>query len=333
MRPIVICLTPIRNESWILDMFLKATSLWADHIILADQMSTDGSREIAKKNSKVILIDNNSETFNEPERQRLLINEARKIAGPLLLISLDADEIFSPEIFYSQEWDKMLASKPGTIIEFRWANLFPGFKKYWKSEFFPFAYMDDGAKHDENSKIHTARIPVPADASIIKMEEIMVMHFQYTDWKRMQSKHRWYQCYERISYPEKSALDIFRIYHHMYSINKDLIRPLPKIWLNEYKKMQIDITKSDSDRVFWWDEKVLSYFDEYGTTYFSKLNLWAFNWKAVAEKLNNKNKLHYQDPRKLSDRVVQLYLKLTQKKSEKRLIRRIDGKIKSLLQY
>lgn len=72
MRPIVICLTPIRNESWILDMFLKATSLWADHIILADQMSTDGSREIAKKNSKVILIDNNSETFNEPERQRLL---------------------------------------------------------------------------------------------------------------------------------------------------------------------------------------------------------------------------------------------------------------------
>ena len=69
-KPIVICLTPVRNEALILDRFLKATSLWADHIIIADQMSTDGSREIAKKHPKVTLIDNLSETFNEPERQK-----------------------------------------------------------------------------------------------------------------------------------------------------------------------------------------------------------------------------------------------------------------------
>lgn len=41
-KPIINYLTPVRNEVWILDRFLKAASFWADHIIIADQMSTDG---------------------------------------------------------------------------------------------------------------------------------------------------------------------------------------------------------------------------------------------------------------------------------------------------
>ena len=39
-RPTLVVLTPVRNEAWILRAFLEATSLWADHIIIADQMST-----------------------------------------------------------------------------------------------------------------------------------------------------------------------------------------------------------------------------------------------------------------------------------------------------
>jgi len=38
-QPLLICMTPVRNEAWILHAFLKATSLWADHIIIADQNS------------------------------------------------------------------------------------------------------------------------------------------------------------------------------------------------------------------------------------------------------------------------------------------------------
>ena len=59
-RPTIIVITPVRNEAWVLRAFLEATSLWADYIIIADQMSTDGSREIAKKYPKVVLIDNDN---------------------------------------------------------------------------------------------------------------------------------------------------------------------------------------------------------------------------------------------------------------------------------
>ena len=46
--PLMIVMTPVRNEAWVLPAFLESTSRWADYIIIADQMSTDGSREIAR---------------------------------------------------------------------------------------------------------------------------------------------------------------------------------------------------------------------------------------------------------------------------------------------
>ena len=97
-KPLIICLTPVKNEAWILDKFIQCASLWADCIIIADQMSTDGSRDIALKYPKVRLIDNDSEAFNEPERQKLLVDAARQIhfnGQRRLLISLDADEFLT----------------------------------------------------------------------------------------------------------------------------------------------------------------------------------------------------------------------------------------------
>ena len=52
IRPLLIVMTPVRNEAWVLHAFLKTTSTWADFIIIADQMSTDGSRDIYKQYEK-----------------------------------------------------------------------------------------------------------------------------------------------------------------------------------------------------------------------------------------------------------------------------------------
>ena len=177
MKPTIICLTPVKNEAWILDIFLKSTSLWADYIIIADQMSTDGSREIALKYPKVKLIDNESPIYNEPERQKLLINEARKIEGQRLLITLDADEMFSPEIFTSVEWENVLKSPSGTIIKFQWANFLPDFKRMWYGYYFPWGYMDDGAEHTSNNKIHSGRIPLPDNHPVVEINDFKVIHF------------------------------------------------------------------------------------------------------------------------------------------------------------
>jgi hypothetical protein len=270
----VICLTPIKNEAWILDKFLSAASLWADHIIIADQMSNDGSRKIASKYEKVILIDNESKDFNEPERQKLLITEARKILGKKLLIALDADEFISGNAFSCYEWKKMLLADTGTVFKFRWPFISSDFNKYWAGDEanMPFAYMDDGATH-KGREIHSTRIPFPDSATVEKIHDFVIMHYQFTDWKRMESKHRWYQCFERIQFPEKSSIEIFRRYNHMYQLSEKDKIDIPSNWFDYYLIKNISITTIKISGEYYWDREVENFMTQYGLSFFKYIDI------------------------------------------------------------
>jgi len=332
-RPSIICLTPVKNEAWILDRFLKAASLWADLIIIADQMSTDGSRDIAKRYPKVVLIDNNNPTYDEQSRQKLLINEARKIKGPRLLITLDADEIFTPNIFKSSEWQTILNSKPGTVFYFRWANLRPEIQTMWLGGFSPWGYMDDGFDHQSADKIHSTRIPIPINNDSIYINEIKVIHFQYIAWERMQSKHRWYECFEAIHYPNKKAVDIFRMYHHMYEISVNHTIPTPQSWFEDYNDLGIDISSTYHEKNLWWDEQVLENIEKYGASYFKKLSIWDVNWEKMALLWGKANVDLYKDPRNGLDKCIQKWLRTTQIKHHKFLYRNLDRILRLIIKY
>ena len=329
----VICLTPVRNEAWILDKFLRCTSLWADHIIIADQMSTDGSREIAKKFSKVTLINNASNTFNEPERQKLLIDEARRISGRLLLVTLDADEIFTPNVLSSPEWKTILASPPGSIFKFQWANLQPDMRSMWLAGHFAWGYMDDGFEHSSQSKIHTGRIPLPSSHNVIVLNQIKVIHFQYTSWIRMQSKHRWYQCFEKVNVFNRSELDLFRTYHHMYGLSQSQTKAIPLDWIQGYNDLGIDITSIIVESRNYFDEQVLALLEHHGAHTFKKLSIWDLDWVEKAKVYGRTNLDVYKDPRTRWDRYIHRYLVKTQPKCNKLIFRLIDLFIKSVFRY
>lgn len=329
----IICLTPVRNEAWILDRFLQCTSLWADHIIIADQMSTDGSREIAERYSKVILVDNTSESFNEPERQKLLIDEARKISGPRLLITLDADEIFTPNVLISAEWATMLAASPGTIFKFQWANIKADFQNMWLAGHFSWGYMDDGYQHVSEQKIHTARIPLPLLNTIVTLNQIKVIHLQFINWNRMQSKHRWYQCYEILNDTGRRALDIFRTYHHMYGLTKDQVIPVPVEWIEDYNKLGIDITSVSFNPLNHFDKQALSLIEEHGAFKFKKLYIWDTDWIEKAKMYGKNNLEVYKDPRSRWDKLIHKYLMRTQSHYKNLLFRLVDKLIKTVFKY
>src|SRR5260370_16728571 len=94
-RPVVVCLTPVKDEAWILERFLTCASLWADHILIADQGSSDDSREIAARFPKVTLIENPSPEVDEPAPQRLPIPPPPRLPRPRLPLPLDAHEAFA----------------------------------------------------------------------------------------------------------------------------------------------------------------------------------------------------------------------------------------------
>jgi hypothetical protein len=64
-------------------------------------LSVDQNQPIVLKgcdNLKVILIENPSPTYNEFAREKLLIEAARNISGPRLLVALDADEALTANL-------------------------------------------------------------------------------------------------------------------------------------------------------------------------------------------------------------------------------------------
>ncbi len=307
-RPKIVCLTPVKNESWILEKFLMAASLWADHIIVADQFSTDDSREIAKRFEKVILIENPSAEFNEPGRQKLLIDAARRIEGPKLLITLDADEFLTANFHVSAEWEFIMHAPPGTVIRFKLANLRPDLAKYWPEGYFPWGFKDDGSEH-VGAVIHSTRIPMPQDSMKIDLEEIKVLHYQYTDWDRMASKHRWYQCWEVLNRPERSAYEIYRQYHHMYEVNDSELLEVREEWFDYYLTKNISVKNIRKDGIYWWDREVLGYFQRYGTKVFKKLDIWDADWKVMADHFKIQGVAANNDPRNFIDKMIHRWLK------------------------
>ena len=326
----IIVLMPVKNEAWILRVSLAAASVWADQIIVSDQGSTDGSKDIARSFSKVYLIENDClQDFDEYKMREPMISKARELYGAgNILIALDADELLTP-YFDSEDflyWQKL---SRGTIIQFFWGNIKPKSDKYWSVYHQNFGYVDDGRVF-ETGQIHVPRLFTPQGIDdVYECKDLGVMHFQYVDWDRMKSKHRWYQCYERINFPTKNAVDIYRRYHHMYNPTNTLYA-IPKEWRENYLKANVDIANWNKESVYWWDYKVVSYLETYGTRYFSQIDIWTFDWKKVTGK-------KYRFNGSVGDIALLIYLRMTMRliylKGWRRFIRKIDEQIKYRLDY
>jgi hypothetical protein len=317
MKPIIICLTPVKNEAWILDKFLQAASLWANYIIIADQQSTDDSKRIAMRYPKVIWVENTQTEYNEVDRQKLLLAEARKIEGKKLLIALDADEFFSDDFIESNDWRKMLESRPGTVFGFKWINLLPGLKKGWITQaYYPWAYIDDGRGHI-GKQMHSPRIPYSPDDDLVKITDFAVFHMQYVNWKRMESKHRYYQCLERLKYPDKNYIDIFRQYAHMYQSRRKSVN-IHSSTFNFLIKNNIELKKINTKSNYWFDNEVENLLIKYGTEYFKKVNIWNINW---SKRLGNEI---YTNPQNIIEKIIFTWFRCTRTYQDAKLVKRID---------
>src|SRR5690606_17382571 len=105
------------------------------------------------------LLRNDSLEFDEPYRQKLLINEARKLPGKKkIFITLDADEFISFNFLDSKEWDMIKSSNPGTVFTLPWVNVLDQFKCWIPFGRKKFIYVDDGSNH-QGAVIHSERIP------------------------------------------------------------------------------------------------------------------------------------------------------------------------------
>jgi hypothetical protein len=319
-----ICVTPVRNEGWIIDRFLAAAMTWATDVVVADQGSTDETQPTLRKTAGVHLVINDSPAYDENHRQRLLLDRARQIPGNRILIGLDADEALSANITSSDNWRRLDTAQPGTVVRFRWVNVLPGFTHAWiPSALVPFGFVDDGSPHN-GRRIHSPRVPQPDGAPIVDIQDVVVLHFQFVAWDRMVSKHRWYQAWEHVTHRLKSALEIFREYHHMYgSWDESEIHPIDPKWFDEYKRRGIDFQALRSEPITWWDSEVLAMLEQHGPDQFRKIDIWDKDWNSVAEQLG-RPKRDLSDPRSPFEKAAHRMLRATQKNRSHFTVRTLE---------
>ena len=222
-RPTIIVITPVRNEAWVLEAFLTHCSSWADHIILADQHSTDGSREIAQRFPKVILIDNSDKEMNMAAARRRLFEAVDRIAGDKIVWAMDADEFLSDGFQRTAGWNAIIASPPGSIFCLKWQNLIGDYRHEiisaqspaeWVCHFGPDEKTSALYAQNEQRAIHEARVPCVASATYTDIDDIRFVHLARLNVRRLQNKNDFYQVSTVDKLPQSiSAISIYRFYH------------------------------------------------------------------------------------------------------------------------
>lgn len=237
-RPAIVVVTPVRNEAWVMDAFLTCTSSWADYILLADQHSDDGTREIASKYEKVTLIDNNLAEMNQAAARELLFKEADKIEKDKIVFALDADEFLSEGFDKTEGWRRIMESEPNEIFCFKWLNLYGDFKHdvpntgymEWACHFAPGISLAQEYHNCERRAVHEMRFPcLPTTrASYILIDDIQFVHLARLNLARQENKRAFYQV-SSVAKLQKwmSAIGLYRSYHtsqpETKSLEKDVI--------------------------------------------------------------------------------------------------------------
>lgn len=327
-RPLIIVVAPVRNEAWVLDAFLTCASSWADYIILADQHSTDGSREIASKYGKVILVDNNAPEMNQAAARLLLFQKVDQIEGEKIVFALDADEFLSKDFDRTDGWKQIMESEPGTLFSFRWLNLYGDFRHAvpdgdhmeWCCHFAPEVRISELYHQCEKRAVHEMRVPcLPSEqVSYVHVTDIRFVHLARLNLVRQKTKEDFYQVSSVGKLQKRiSAVSAYRSYHHL---NPDLetLEHEVELYVKGSDENMACLVKQEDFGQYYIDE-MKAIFSRDGYQKYLKLDIWD-NPYLKAAGIEPKKPLRYQ--------ILHWYLRKTQKASNKKVVKAIDKILK-----
>jgi len=277
----LVVVTPVRDEAWILDRFLAVTSRFADRIVVADQQSTDASRDICRRYPKVKLFENPSAEYDEASRQLLLLDAARaEVPMPRIILALDADEVLAADAPGSAGWTRLRELPPGTVIALERVELVGA--TAWclrQSRCSVLGYVDDGAPHLPRP-IHSRRIPYPEGAPLAELPDVQVLHYAWLRPSAVAAKARWYSALENCLGTCPWTMKRRARYHDlMTSMSRARIEPSCASWFEGWEAQGIDMRSVREERSYWYDDEVLRLFQKWGARRFWLDDLWEVDWE------------------------------------------------------
>ncbi|HUK37062.1 MAG TPA: glycosyltransferase [Vicinamibacterales bacterium] len=273
----IIALLPVRNEAWVLDHTLRCLSAFCDVILVNDQRSTDGSREIAMRFPKTVWIESLESRICEQARWQLW-DVARQYDGNNVLWCTDADELVSPaqvRHFLGHRLDEL---RGGNVIDANYCHFWNdphryrsglgAYAPYWKAV----AIVDDRRLDYDRSRalpLHEERVPIRPEATRVRADEATVLHLQWLLPNRSQMRQAWYRCREWLQ-RERSAAEINRFYAITLPRWHVPTAPIPGEWLQDLTLPGTAIDRDPS----WQQAEIVGWFDAHGIELFEPLEIW-----------------------------------------------------------
>ena len=282
MKTIGLMLT--RNEGHILPYTLPPLAQVCDHIIIADQNSTDDTRAIIKKCTKATLIDNPPSPPDgnyHVQGHNLLLDTARNFDGHNLLMCIDADEITPPTVFSNIKERIATHYKKGTGFITDWVRLWKKSTRYclsWHNHFHvprhaKFFYDDRQCRYTLTCWVHSGRVPPNLSQGIVLLRNVPILHCHWVFWQRALWQQAWYHIMEfKNAQFDKSHIQRINQFYHDPALHgqKVLTRSLPQKLRQGYQAPP-PFPKNAAD---WRKDEVWKMIEKHGIEIFEPLNIW-----------------------------------------------------------
>jgi hypothetical protein len=265
-------ITPVRNEAALLPKFLEHHAPLFEHIVVADQMSSDGSFEIAGAHPKVVALRNLSERFNEWNRRQLLLDEVRHRDPAGFVVGLDADEFLLTE---PAQWEAMcrelVRDHADSTVRFSW-NVLDADRAHWfvLEQAFCVPRLDGELKP---GFIHVPRVPIRE--TVHHCADVPILHLNLLWPRRQRMKVCWYAAMEAVE-RGRFSLAPHRLYHRTGVGLYPNRQPVPERFRAMIHHIVEGLDTGDSDDG-WHKEEILKLFESHPSA-LRHAAIWGRDW-------------------------------------------------------
>jgi hypothetical protein len=288
----IIGIIPNKNDGWILEANLKIFSKVCDKIIIGLDNSTDDSVSIIEKFSNAFVVENSNSDLvvNKPNRRQALLEKAREFDKNPVIIAIDADEIFSEEIFYKKNMDiiKNLDFENTVHVKFRELWFSPYLyrseqQSCWSGRLMPCIWKDDGSNYPL-SNWHEARVPINKKIKIIDLD---LVHFARVQPIKYWSRIRYYIARD-IYINKKNPIKTNFLYSITHSEKDMILSPIKKEWFPSFDNEFIFNLQKKDNYINWYNDEILQYLLNDKNFSLKLADIWDFNWVQYYEIRKNK---------------------------------------------